>query len=221
MKILAGEWWESGSWWQFAITIAATLTVGFFAGWATLRAANPKRKIVWQVQSNTPLVDDQFNDGTVLAVQFMGYTLPKPRIVELVVANVGRRDITAAHFHGGAPLRFEFGAEVCMILNHSSEPAHAPVPTTDTASFDMTTAGYTTGTYVAIKPSLFRRGQVYTATVLINGDETDVTCTAAPFIDVDLDERRQTNAAGILAEGLRAGFLSAPLPSLFMWVRQR
>ncbi|MFD5548707.1 hypothetical protein ACFWJQ_18470 [Streptomyces goshikiensis] len=205
MKILAGEWWESGSWWQFVITLLVTATVGFFAGWATLRAANPKRRLVWWEQSNVPLVDDQFNDGSLLALQFMGHPLPKPRIVELVITNVGRRDITPAHLQG--PLRFEFGAEVCMILSHSTEPAHAPVPTTDTDAFTIRGAQHTAGTYVAIEPSLFRRGQVYTATVLVNGDAASVTCASAPLIDVDLEMRQPGNAGAVVLSVLESSII--------------
>ncbi|MFE2360682.1 hypothetical protein [Streptomyces virginiae] len=184
MEIVAGEWWESGSWWQFAITITAGLVVGSLAAWATMRSNNPKRKINWWVQSNTPLMSEQFAGGN-LTVNFVGIPVASPRIVELVIANTGRRDITAGMFHNGEAMKFDFDADVCTILDIATSPSGSVLPSTNTGAW-VVVGNETSGeSWLEIKPSLLRRGQVVTVTILVDGDEKPVRCVGFPLVDVE------------------------------------
>ncbi|WP_328925585.1 hypothetical protein OG429_13625 [Streptomyces sp. NBC_00190] len=184
MEIAAGEWWESGSWWQLAVTITASLAVGALAAWATIRANNPKREVNWWVQSNTPLMGEQFAGGN-LSVHFVGVPVANPRIVELVIQNGGRRDITAGMFHNGEAIQFDFEADVCTVLDLTTSPTGSVPPRTNTAGWTVT-ANETSGeSWLEIKPCLLRRGQLVTVTLLIDGDEKPVRCTRFPLVDVE------------------------------------
>lgn len=88
MEISAGDWWAEGSVWQFVIPIVVGIAVGALSAWATLRANNPKRKLNWWVQSNTPILTlPQSAASDPLTVNFHGVQLKKPRIVELTIVN--------------------------------------------------------------------------------------------------------------------------------------
>ncbi|MGW7465851.1 hypothetical protein ACWGJT_14370 [Streptomyces xantholiticus] len=184
MEIVAGEWWESGSWWQFAITITAALAVGALAAWATMRSNNPKRKINWWVQSNTPLMSEQFAGGN-LTVNFLGIPVASPRIVELVIANAGRRDITAGMFHNGEAMKFDFEADVCTILDLTTSPGGSVLPSRNTGAWTVVGNQTSGESWLEIEPSLLRRGQVVTVTVLVDGDEKPVQCVRFPLVDVE------------------------------------
>ncbi|WP_167503204.1 hypothetical protein [Streptomyces malaysiensis] len=211
MTMLAADWWESGSWWQFAITIAVALAVGALGAWAALRSANPKRKINWWVRSNTPLVNERYTGATPanaggLAVNLGGFPLTQPRVVELVLANTGRRDITAAMFHANEPIRFEFDVEVCTLLDVTTTPTGSVQPALRTEMWRTAGVNSYGGTYLELPPSLLRRGQVVTATVLLNGEEKPVQCTSFPLVDVKVTNDALGSALSVLAESASFSF---------------
>ncbi|MFF4727203.1 hypothetical protein ACFY3M_17980 [Streptomyces mirabilis] len=188
MKILAGDWWASGSFWQYVITTLAGILIGVLGAWATLRANNPKRRLNWWVESNTPLINPSLpTAGGALTVQLGGRQLRKPRTIELVLANDGRHAITSSMFHGGASVRFDFdGVGVIAILGVVTKPTGSVRPTFDIGP--VTTVGgiITAEDWVDLPPSLLSRGQVVMVTVLVDGDEKDVKCVSAPLVDVDV-----------------------------------
>jgi hypothetical protein len=192
---LAGEWWDSGSWWQFVITLAAGIAVGCLGAWATLRAGNPKRKINWWVESNTSLLSlsERPDEGQELTVHLGAYAIENPRVVELVIANVGTRDITAEMFHANEAMRFNFGeATVWGIVARRTEPEGTVLPSfgiepilTRAASMPHRGPGLSSaGSWLDLQPCLLKRGQSVTATVLISGEEQKVRCLSAGLIDV-------------------------------------
>ncbi len=170
----------SGSFWQYIITTVAGIAIGVLSAWATLRASNPKLKLNWWVQSNASLLPQAVDNG-VLTVQLGSTRLSKPRLVELVVANTGRRDITAAMFHGGNKIKFGFeDFKVVSILGVTSKPAGTMYPA---LTFDSAGPMGEDGR-LEIHPSLLRRGQEIVVTVLGDGDETPVQLLASPLVDV-------------------------------------
>jgi hypothetical protein len=191
MTPLAGDWWASGSLWQFVITIISGIAVGVLGAWATLRSSDPKRKVVWWVQSNTPLIRPD-EDRTV-AVTLQGLPLNNPRVVELVIANQGSRDITADMFHANDSMRFDFGVYVCKILDIATQPGGSVRPSLEAGPYRLVASGTVPSrvefsTWVEFAPSLLSRGQVVTVTVLVDGYAPQVVCVSAPLVDVQVRE---------------------------------
>ncbi|MGW5130866.1 hypothetical protein [Streptomyces sp. NPDC004135] len=190
MSHAAGEWWESGSWWQFVITIVAGVAVGILGAWAAFRSSNPKRKLNWWVQSNTPLLTSaRFAHPAApadepLRVHYYTRLLTSPRIVELVIANQGRRDITAAMFHASEPIRFDFDCEVLAILDLVSTPSGTILPSFQMTPVVITGVASHGDSWLDLPPALLARGQVITVTVLVDGDQKPVKCQRFPLVDV-------------------------------------
>lgn len=203
MENLAGDWWASSTFWQFVITTAVALLIGWLSAWATFRASNPKRKLNWWVESNTPLISlSQFStNGGPLTVSLGPTRLDNPRIVELRIANQGRRDITAAMFHGNQAIRFSFGTEVHTILDVASTPSGSVRPDLATyRNISLAAAATRIRGGIDVKPSLLMRGQVITITVLVDGDENPVKCESAPLVDVKV----VSDPPGTVTRGLAA-----------------
>jgi hypothetical protein len=194
---MAGAWYESGNFWQFAVTTIVAVAVGALGAVATTRAGNPKRKINWWVQSNTPLVSlPQFAaGGGNLSVQFAGRTVVAPRVVELVIANQGRHDITAGMFHGDETIRFDFATGVCTVLDVVSTPSGTMNPQLDTGTWGVVGNSVSHESWLDVKPFLLSRGQVVSVTILLDGDEAPVTCLRAPLVEVDVVSVAPASAA--------------------------
>lgn len=135
-----------------------------------------------------PLINERYGspDDGLLSVNMLGFPLANPRVVELVIANTGRRDITAAMFHADQPIRFEFDTEVCVLLDADTEPTGNVRPRLNTGEWRTVGTQSSGSTYLEVLPSLLRRGQVVTVTVLLNGDDKPVQCAMAPLVDVEV-----------------------------------
>ncbi|MFI7138644.1 hypothetical protein ACIBQ5_13035 [Streptomyces massasporeus] len=202
---LAGAWWESGSWWQFAVTLIAGIAVGGMSVWGTLRAANPKRKINWWVESNTSLlsISERPNDGAPLTVHLGSYALQNPRVVELMIANVGSRDITASMFHADQSMRFDFGSvAVCGILARRSEPEGTVLPGFDAEPVRTIGTTSSAGNWLDLQPCLLKQGQSVTVTVLIDGEEQAVKCVSAGLVDVEVVSESPGRRAQAVADAM-------------------
>lgn len=125
---MAAPWYESSSFWQFVITTLVAVAVGALGAFATMRASNPKRRLDYAALVNASLFAASHRQSSDLAVTYTGTPVGRPRIIELVLANAGRRDITAAQFHGGDPIKYDLGAEVVAVLEVSSSPPGTVAP---------------------------------------------------------------------------------------------
>ncbi|MCX4413185.1 hypothetical protein OOK43_07775 [[Kitasatospora] papulosa] len=178
--LIAGAWYESGSFWQFAITTLVAVAVGALAAYATMRAANPKRRLGYSARTNASLFIASHSQTGALQVTHNSTPVNRPRIIELELRNAGRHDITATHFHAGEALRFDLGADVVGILGVTSTPSGTVVPA---VGIDASVPRV-----VAIPPSLLARKQVIRATFLVDGPRAEVSCIQAPLIDVAVRE---------------------------------
>ncbi|WP_327390925.1 hypothetical protein OG728_31935 [Streptomyces microflavus] len=200
MLTLASAWYESWSFWQFAITTLVAVAVGAVAAFATLRAANPKRRLDWETGYSVPLLITPQTGAGVLELTHNGVPVAHPRIVELRLRNSGRRDITQAQFHGNASLTFDLGSRVVGVLGMTSSPAGAIPPV-------VTLTPSARPSVVEIPPSLLARKQVFEVTVLLDGQHEEARCTAAPLIDVTVRRHSFTQAPGwrLLASSIASG----------------
>jgi hypothetical protein len=202
MTPLAGDWWASGSLWQFVITIGSGVAVGVLGAWATFRSANPKRRLQWWTTVQPPLFDTRF--GGRITVSAYDITAENPRIVQLSVANVGRRDITSAMFHDGECLEFEFGSRVLATLAVDQEPEEGRY-----AGILLPAVG---GKEIILSPGHIRRGQVITLTFLLDGQDVGVRCRRMPLVDIDFVRADLGEASLTWGEVLREAVFPSPRP---------
>ncbi|WP_406170599.1 hypothetical protein [Streptomyces sp. NBC_00996] len=219
MSSMAGEWWENVNVWAIVVSAVVALLVGSLGTWATFRSANPKRKLNWWVQSNTPLMSvPQHSADGALAVTFHGVSIDNPRIVELVIANQGRRDLTSAMFHNSESIRFDFGAVLCTILDVTTAPAGSMPPSLEHFPWRLHVAPPSAGsaqlqtvvgeTWLDLKPSLLSKGQVVTVAVLLDGEEKPVRLTRFPLVDVAPASEPPGARSRVLAEAITQASIS-------------
>ncbi|WP_351233830.1 hypothetical protein [Streptomyces sp. NPDC002133] len=192
MQITAPAWYESGSFWQFGITIFVAMALGALGAFATLRANNPKRRLVYRTLANTSLFTASHSQTGALAVTHGTTPVSRPRVVELELRNAGRRDITVAQFHRSDPIKCDLGADIVAVLDVSTGPAGSTPPSV--AVDPASRAG------LLIGPCLLARKQVVQISVLVDGPQSDVEYLSVPLIDVD---RRKEEVVELPFEPIR------------------
>ncbi|MFJ6893576.1 hypothetical protein [Streptomyces hokutonensis] len=183
--MIAEPWYESGSFWQFAITTLVAVAVGALGAFATTRASNPKRRLDYSTPTNASLFVASHSQTGALQVTHNGTPVNRPRIIELKLRNAGRRDISAAEFHNGESMKVNVGANVVVVgvLEVKSEPASTSVP-----SFNIDASGA-----INIPPTLLARRQVVRMTILVDGPRESVQ-VQAPLVDVDVQGAGSTES---------------------------
>ncbi|MEU1820296.1 hypothetical protein ABZ543_34730 [Streptomyces roseifaciens] len=194
-----------------AMTVLASLLTGFLGGWATLRAANPRRQLAYWMPATTRLLHTSDSVGD-LVVMRGGQTLRHPHVLDVRLMNRGRRDVASSHFDSGTPIRLDVGAPIVEVLDVVSQPDWLHTPTTavdDTA--------------VTIAPGLIAKGQTIRCSVLVDGPAPRLTCQAS-LIDVTIQEKRETSRQNaVIANAvsymlLSLGAILLLLPTLESWV---
>ncbi|MCX5236223.1 hypothetical protein OG824_13540 [Streptomyces prunicolor] len=207
MKI-AGEGWGNVDVWSIVVTAVVSLLVGLLGAWAALRAGNPKRRLHWWVESNTPLMSPQYGSSGDISIRYQGSRVDQPRIVEFVVANTGRKDITSSMFHADDSLIFDFGERIVRLLTTNSSPDGSTTP-------PITYPGTTRVVAFELNPCHIAERQVVRFTFLIDGDEAEVRCSQMPLVDVRVvnevpGARRRSLVLGAL--NVLPGIAGIPLP---------
>ncbi|MEU5651285.1 hypothetical protein ABZ767_18445 [Streptomyces pseudogriseolus] len=208
--LIAKPWYESGSFWQFAITTLVAVAVGFLGAFATLRASNPKRRLAYWTLANTSLFVASHSQTGALTVAHHGTTVQRPRVVELELRNTGRRDITAAQFHAGQPIVYDLGADVVAVLEVASQPTGTVAPS----------VGISAGARhrIEVPPCLLARKQKVNISLLVDGPERPVRCLGAPLVDVQVRETAEPvrSRSVMLMYGWAINFVVLAIASLFM-----
>ncbi|MEU2854580.1 hypothetical protein [Streptomyces syringium] len=160
-----------------ALALLGSLLTGFLGGWATLRAANPRRQLAYWMPAATRLLHTSDSVGD-LVVMRGGQTLRHPHVLDVRLVNRGRRDVASSHFDSGTPVRLDVGAPIVEILEVTSEPdsLHTPAVAVD-------------DTAITIAPGLIAKGQTIRFSLLVDGPAPRLTCQAS-LIDVTVQERR-------------------------------
>lgn len=189
MATLAGEWWESPTLWT-----SLGLVVALFAAWATLHAAHPKRRLIYRVISDTPLLNPTAHlPGGQLSVVHGNRTLAEPRLVEAQLINAGRRDIVASWFHNAEPIELTLEVPIIALLEveTTSRTQRAPQAAIDAQK-------------LTLPPCLLPKGVAITFALLVDGSEPQLSCLA-PLTDVKVVEGRGRGENSVQAAIERAG----------------
>ncbi|GHC73071.1 hypothetical protein [Streptomyces cinnamoneus] len=168
-----------------ALTVLASLLTGFLGGWATLRAANPRRQLAYWMPAATRLLHTSDSVGD-LVVMRGGQTLRHPHVLDVRLMNRGRRDVASSHFDSGTPIRLNVGAPIVEVLDVASQPGWLHTPTTAVDDTALT-----------IAPGLIAKGQTIHFSVLVDGPAPRLTCQAS-LIDVTVQEKRETNRQSVV-----------------------
>ncbi|MER5966686.1 hypothetical protein [Streptomyces sp. NPDC002057] len=121
MHILAAE--EAGvDPWAIVAATAAVLAIptALFVAWLAYRAIWPRRILRWSVKV-TSLKTREMDHGGV-AVTHSGAELNEPHLIEVVLHNVGNKDLDVAHFNG-LPVELTCSATIVATLDPRSVPA--------------------------------------------------------------------------------------------------
>ncbi|MDX2762745.1 hypothetical protein [Streptomyces europaeiscabiei] len=195
------------------VSAVVGVVIGAGAIWATLRAANPKRSLLWVPNSNASLLHGE-NTASAVTVSAGGRVLTKPRLVEIAIKNAGRKDILAQDFAtGDDSLAFDFRAPIVGVMSTKVEPAAAPIPVTRTA-----------GNILYVHSGLIKTRQVVRFSVLVDGDEKKITCHRAHLIETPIKKASDNDAllplwqrSGTWAGGCVLVFCGLPLLAILVF----
>jgi hypothetical protein len=104
--ILAAEWYTSGRFWGAAGVVVTLLGI-VVAAVVAYRTAFPRRRLLWGVATEAPLLSAPDGVRGELELRHDGRLLTDPQVLEVVLTVQGRRDIPSSAFDGGAPIRLD------------------------------------------------------------------------------------------------------------------
>jgi hypothetical protein len=167
MMFIAGEWYQSGTFWTAAGVVAGLIALPVSA-WVAFRVAHPKRSVTYRLRSSAYLLHGFRHVRGSMQVSLNGEALAGPHVLLVELRNEGRRDVLSEMYEAGQPIRLHVGAPVLELLGASSEPAGLRPPVVVVA-----------GSELRIGPSLISRGQRISFTVLVDGPQPRLDCHAA------------------------------------------
>ncbi|MEV1320100.1 hypothetical protein AB0J14_28945 [Micromonospora arborensis] len=202
MVVATNPWNEPESLWAAAGVLASVLSM-VVGPWIARWFQESRRRMLYSMPTTTPLNPA----GYGLGVSHNGYQLTHPQIVEVRLICRGRHDIPSSAFDGGQPLRVDVGTMIVNVLRTESSPDKAPVP-----------KWRTDGTSIMIYPSLIKKNQKLSFSLLVDGPQPELTCSPS-LVDVDVDvdetaEERLTLAIRLLviAASLGMGVMLITVP---------
>jgi len=195
---LAGQWYGSATMWAAVTAVLAATAIGVGA-WATLRASNPRRRLLYGTTSAARLINASDMVRNTLRVTRAGTVLADPHVLVVEVRNDGRRDVASGAYDAGQPIRLDLGAPVVDVLESESTPAGIQMPTIAVS-----------GTELHLGPSLIAKGQRIRLTVLVDGPGPQLTFHAA-LVDVQVTSL----ADAATREARRKSHMSSAMSAMF------
>jgi hypothetical protein len=169
-----GHWYASLTFWTITGPVVAVLSTLVII-WATIRVANPKRRLMYAMPVITPLLNNVNGITGNIEVRRDGQPLTNPRVVELKLSTRGRNDIPRSAFDGERPIRLDIGTPIVQCLTVTTHPADRtmPQPTID-------------GTALLIHPTLIGKRQTTVYSLLIDGPQPTLSKPEQTLTDVDI-----------------------------------
>jgi hypothetical protein len=194
MNIMAGEWYKNTDIMGIVVASVISLLVGWLGAWAAFRSANPKLRLNWWAPVNSPLISPSYA-SSVISVTASGVHVVAPRVVQIQLANTGRRDIVSSMFHGGENMVFDLGVPIVALLGVESDP--------DGAAPNVHFPHSVGPNLFEVEPSHLARGQSVTVSVLVDGLEATPRLTRKPLVDVQVRDTSPGQTASTLMEALQ------------------
>ena len=155
MSVAGGHWYASSGFWDPASGVIVVILVGAATGWITILTGFPRRRLLYAILADTPLIHGSAVSG--LVVRYNWRRVREPRLVTVAIRNDGLRDIERGAFDG-SPLRFDIGERVLECLEIKTVPADQPRP-------DIMTEG----SVLVIKPVKISKGACLYVNLLVDG----------------------------------------------------
>lgn len=175
MDLADNHFFTSATFWGPAVgVIAGALTTAVIV-WVTLRAANPKRRLLYGMRAVTPLINSRPDLPQDIEVRRAGQALEQPQLVTVELASRGRIDIAREAFDGGEPLRLDLGVPIVECLKVATSPSDRPDP-----------AWKTDGSALLVGPSHIGKRQTTVFSLLIDGASPHLNEPRQSLINVDL-----------------------------------
>lgn len=182
MNLAGGDFYTSGIWTFIGVVLGVLGTL--VLAWVTLRAANPKRPVLYWAGNTTPLLSRE-TGLPQLKVSMRpkpgrriwnpcGQELKSPHIVKVELISRGRADITPSAF-GGNPLRLDVGASIVEFLDVTTTPDDRQVPEVRAD-----------GTALLVEPVLIGKRETIGISVLVDGPSPVLSKPRQSLIDVEI-----------------------------------
>ena len=211
------ENWGLTEWlWLVGIVVAIVLGIGAIV--ATRRAANPRHKLQFLVDT-TPLVSEH-SRGRGLVVSYNDEPVQDPYLVRVTLKNVGATDITSADFDAGSDL------EVCVEPHVDMETAQVHPGGNEIldvldyeflepdGSKDRTRrALIITSSSVPISPMLLRRNAAIVLDLLVDGPV--LVSLRNPLINTDVVRTTPAERSAAVLDAVASGTGSVVLGGPF------
>jgi hypothetical protein len=176
-------WYDSGTFWTAVGSIATFIALlGTAIGLIFNYRSAARRSISYGMLVSTPLISAPPDMKPGLSVRHRGKELADPRLLEIRLIARGHRDIPSSSFDQGRPLCLNLGIPIADLLQTKYEPELAPLPKVEAD-----------GTALKVGPSLIRKQQVITLTVLAEGPDARLSCEN-PLIDIPMRPEVQYQA---------------------------
>jgi len=145
--------------------ILATILTALIAIWVARNVQLPKRCLYYGISETIPLLTPHSSVRGDLELIYKGTALANPHLATLHISLRGRQDIASEDYDSDQPLQIGIGISIVAILMVTSKPETSPVP-------HITS----TNSSLAVGPSLIHSGQMIQISVLIDADNTSISC---------------------------------------------
>ena len=177
VSVAEESFYVAGGFWLALAGGVVALAIGLLTIWITWRVANPKRRLLYGMPVEMPLLNMSTRHG--LEIRRDNQILVDPHVVKVTLRNEGRLDITSRSFDRDRPLTLDVGVKILDVLEVTTSKAYA-VP-----------IYYVAKTALKIGPDLIGRGQHLSFSLLVDGQRPRLTCPPPHPIDIQIDELKQ------------------------------
>jgi len=137
------------------------------------RRLRGRKIITYELLASVPFLRDMPGiESAGLSVIYDGEKLADPHLLQVQVTSKSALDIPTKAFDQARPLCFDVGVPVIALLETTFDPDQAPLPEI-----------MTNGSVLQVQPSLTRRRQDMTFSVLADGPGAHLTCSSNPLLN--------------------------------------
>ncbi|MFJ2020909.1 hypothetical protein [Streptomyces nodosus] len=181
--------------WNTVIGAIVAILTAILAAWVALYIAKSRRRLLWVPLSNESILrDDAVGSASVISG---GVILARPRLIQLAIKNTSRHDLQRSDFTSGSDsLKFDLGTPIVAVASVTTTPSTAPTPSI--GAF---------GSTISVGEGLIQSGQIIRISVLADGEEREVKCTAAHLLNNKL--KKSKNVDSLEAFWQREAFYAA------------